>query len=424
MGDLVPSNDKFGCKYWAFCVVLIIPFSMYSLGISSVTLSEWSMIFGVLLFLVEKRNKLTIGYDLSLFLKAMFVFFTLSIVSHIIQISDLKTEFIFRHLRLALSILFILIAYNTIDKLVLLRMLRNITIVAAIYVLLQYIFFHVLGIYLPNKLLPLPVFRETGEEVMLLFEKYYFRAYGFFTEPSYFAKFCIPGFAYCLYGWGKNHLDYFGLALISTAVFCSTSMQGIVLTVFMCILSVILKNDLKKIKINKLVIGIILVLFITLIILGISQQREIDFIARRLAILSEMNFGTGGSISYRLLRGYYVFDQLPWYFQFFGIGFGNLAEYVLENGIYTPFDKSIYSSATVAGYVNGISYILICGGVVGFSVFVYLFYKIYKRSNDVNQIILLTYLLSLFSGGGIFNSFMVYILSIVFIGNNCSKEFH
>lgn len=419
MTDIIISKEKFSCKYWTLCLLLIIPFSMYSAGLPSIRLPELLMFFGIVLFYFVKKGKVLISYDLNLFLQMMIVLFLLSVVSSVVRM-DLQPVFILRYLRLVLYVLFIVIAYTMIDKPVLLKLLRIITVVSASYVILQYLTYHVFGIVLPNNLLPLPVSRETMEEVSTSFEKYYFRAYGFFTEPSYFAKFIVPGFAYSLYGWNQKKVDYFSCILIAVAVFCSTSLQGIVFIIFMILFrgSYLLHNKhIPVVVIRRVLLFLFLLLFFLWVF---SQYKGWDYILLRFDKLLAFDFRSGGSMSLRLLRGYYVYDQLPWVFQIIGLGFGGIADYIIANNIYTPYDASIYSNATVAGYVNGISYILITGGGIGFIVFAYCYLKIYNYSNTVNKIILLTYLLMLFSGGGIFTITMCYFLGIVFIGNKHS----
>jgi hypothetical protein len=391
---------------------------MYTLGISSVTLTEWSLLFGFLFFLFEKKGRMIIGHDLSIFLKAMIFMFFLSTISHIFQ-RDMQNIFIVRNLRLVMYILFIIIAYNMIDKELLLKFLRIVSIIACMYVLVQYLAYHVGGIYLTNQILPLPVNREVSEDIMELYDKYYFRASGFFAEPSYFAKFLIPCFAYCLNGWDNKELDYFCGLLIIVTVFFSTSLQGIIIIAFMISIELIRILHRKKISSIKIMQALIVLLFLGLVFVLFTKNEVLEHIFLRLVNLISLNIGINSSVSYRLFRGYYVFEQLPWYFQIFGIGFGGLAEYVLSNNIFTPFDASVYVSTTAAGYVNGISSILINVGIIGFSVFVFCFYRIYKLSSLTNKLILLAYLLCLFSGGGIFNLYMVYIFSIVFIGNRC-----
>ena len=419
MADINIPKAKFSCKYWTLCLLLIIPFSMYYIGVTSFKLPELLMILGILLFFFVNKGRILISYDLGLFLQMMIILFFLSVISSVARM-DLQPASIIRHLRLALYVFFIVIAYVMIEKPVLLKLLRIITIISASYVLVQYFTYFVSGIALPNNLLPLPVSRETVEEFSTTFEKYYFRAFGFFAEPSFFAKFIIPGFAYSLYGWDKKKIDYFSCILIAVAIFCSTSLQGIVFIIFMVLCRG--RHFLHNKRVSVVVIRRMLffVLFLLFFLYFFSQYKGWDYILLRFDNLLSFDFRAGGSMSFRLLRGYFVYDQLPLLFQIIGLGFGGIADYIIANNIYTPFDVSIYANATAAAYVNGISYVLITGGIFGFIVFAYYYYKIYNHANTVNKLILLTYLLMLFSGGGIFNITMCYFFAFVFIGNKCS----
>ncbi len=416
-------SEGFLDKYWAICIVTIPIISMYTLGISTITVSEWIMLVGAGAFLLYSKGKVWVDDNIKPFLWFIIVVFAFTMLSQSIQMG-FESIVIIRNIRLIMYVVFILVAYNIVETTTLLKVLRVISVVAAVYVLLQFVFYKVLGIYLPSHILPLPTSREENIEVITdMYNRYYFRAYGFFAEPSNVGKFLLPGLAYSLYGWGKdyNKIDYKMTSLIVAAIICSTSMQGIICMVILLAYRFITALKGRYLSKRSLFGGILLSAIMVILFFFFSRQQGFEQVISRFLNLKNGTYIVGGSFSLRLFRGYLVFWQLPFLFKVFGIGYGGLTEYIITNQITTKHD-SYYSSFTASGYVNGISLVLCSVGIIGFIVFCWFIIRLFQRINPINKLILIAYVLLLLSGGGIFDHLMVFYLSILFVGEKVLAE--
>ena len=417
MPELRQPNNTLS-SYWAMGLMLIIPLSMYTLGITTVTLSEWILLFGSFLFILYRKGKVCIDKNIKGFLFFMLLFFLLTMLDHFIQMR-FQSRVIIRNIRVFLCVMYIVVAYNAVTWKTLNRLIRIFAMIASFYIIIQFLAYSLAKVYLPSHLLPLPTSREEDIALnSLLYSKYYFRGSGFFAEPSYAIKFLLPCFVYSLFGWTdeKNTIDYKRALIIAAAILCTTSMQGIVCMVIVVIIRMMSFLSDHKVSVRRVILSMGLALGALLLFYLFSRQQGYTLISNRFATVYLGTFNKGGSASLRLFRGYYVFGEFPFVQKIAGIGYGGLTEYIKTNGITTIHD-SIYTTDSAIGYVNGISMVLCSVGIVGFAFFVYFIVRLFKNSTRISRLILLSYIIMLLSGGGVFDLLMVYYLSIVFIEN-------
>lgn len=122
--------------------------------------------------------------------------------------------------------------------------------------------------------------------------------------------------------------------------------------------------------INKMFV--VIVILIAFVVIAVCTS-IIQSVLYRLGTTGESGSTTG---SLRLLRGLSIFAQLPTIHKIFGVGLGDLANYLIQNNITTPYDTDLKPGNE---YMNTLSYILVTTGYLGFSIFLSFVVSIYVK---------------------------------------------
>jgi len=290
-------------------------------------------------------------------------------------------------------------------------------LVISLYIIAQWATYNVIGVLLPFKVLPFAFSRDISAEAILsIASRYYFRPLGIFVESGYAAHFLLPGLAFFLFGYPeKNAYDIGKVILILAAIFLTTSSQGIVLALFL--VSVYVLQRFRSVAgpaglLKVLFVVVILAFLLTLLLSLNSVQMALR---SRLVLPGEARVGS--STSLRLYRGFALFSELPISFKILGVGHGNLDSFVVRRGLVTQFDTGIYTEAnTAAGYVNGISSVLLYYGFSGGILLVLLVIQLFGHTLGVFRVILLVYVALNFIAGALFGITMVFYMALIYAG--------
>ncbi|MEG1946364.1 MAG: hypothetical protein RR139_04630 [Lachnospiraceae bacterium] len=184
-----------------------------------------------------------------------------------------------------------------------------------------------------------------------------YRASAFFLEPASFAGYALPWLFLSLFNINrKNSLKNFFLVLfISMSICLTTSSLGIlgVLIAWCAYVEVSLFNSGRK----KLLVTIPILLCVGIYVynLDIVQAQ----IMSKMYSMNDLSRST--SLSLRLLRGKYCFEELDNIHQIFGCGYGVLYQYFMQNNISTVLDRA----DLVVTYMNGMSLMFCSVGIIG-----------------------------------------------------------
>lgn len=208
------------------------------------------------------------------------------------------------------------------------------------------------------------------------------RPSNFFLEPAQFAQFAAIVLICNLFLAPEPRVV--SAIITSISVFTSFSAVGIVLTVFLWVvwfIHVSKYNSTKYYCMAALIIIVATVYFL-------NNEVLINAVMYRIGTTGEAGSTTG---SLRLLRGIAIFRQLPVLYQVFGVGFGTLGQYLLNNSVSTIYDVSLEIGTE---YMNSLSYILVNTGVIGFTLFGAFVISIAVKFREYDQrIILLEWLI-------------------------------
>lgn len=421
----VAEGNSIGEQLCDIAIVLCPFFFQYQSLIPGITLGELLLVFACVPSIIKYCRNWTVDKT-KIIVAYYFCSLTLSFV--IILISDLQftgvsmMEVMTRWIRYGTYVVFFVTFIDnyrcTVNALIL---YRKFCLVAAVYTILQTVFYYAFGVVLPIKILPFP-WNRTNAEVLDFFQNYYFRGFGPFIEPSDLAKFLLPGLAFSLYGWeytisGKKSSSSLDTVIILAAILCSTSVQGILIAGVTCLCFLLSNNSISPKK-----KAAFLILFMLVVLWLFTSDQFSAPLSRITGLLSGEKQGYSSGM--RLFRGFAYWGQLPVINKLVGVGLGCVGEFAYENNIVTEFDHYLRTLPNLE-YGSGISLVLVQSGLIGFSFFISFVYSAWKRINHVNKSILIQLIMILASGSGflsVHTFFCCYLLFFERTSKNGDKR--
>ncbi len=342
------------------------------------------------------------------FLLCLSITICLLFVSSIINVS---AEFHFNSLVFMIIIVAIVLGckWGAVDHKVLIKSYLFLSLLSCIYLLFQFVIFKTLSVYLPAKLLPLESieFYDASSDYYLTGT---FRPQSFFSEPSVFADFVIPSFAFFVFAKKKTFKVFVSLIVIGLSVLLSTSTMGLASIAIILLFYIWSKN---KKSFFKLVVALSLLALVGIVIVNTNQYASKVF-------NDLMANGLGsGKIRIRVMRGFAVFYNLPSAYQIFGCGVGNGDYYIRTFNIVTKYESQW--GEEIVEYFNALSSCLIYGGIIAtipyFLCHVFLFCQ--SRSY-ISKSLVLTLFLMLFTSSIFFSTNYLFVIVLVYSFNSTS----
>lgn len=265
----------------------------------------------------------------------------------------------------------------------------RISLLAVVYIVIQYIAYNLFEYYLVGYLPFLEVYQAGYEGVDYLskFEMQFFRPTSFFLEPAHCSRFLIIGLVLVLFKRRIRRRDYIFAVMIAMGILLTTSGQGYIMVaiVFLCF---VFFNPYKKLSITKFgrALGLLSLAAIFILIVYFST----DIIQNTFSRI--FNDTSTGAVSARLGTLTEILDEEPLYL-IFGHGYGAV-----------PYENA---------WMSGITYVLYGSGIIGLLILLSFFIKSIFVKKTANKIIALVFLFLFFTDDA-FNSYMTVIyLSII-----------
>ncbi len=368
-----------------FIVAIYPVLSIYATpGFSLLGLHELvSIIFTVFFFMKKKCNCIIQRSEL------IYILFSLySIVFSVIMTFFIKDatgfDMLFRLLRNLLQVVLIAwVGKELFDFGIFFQFYKKIGILSSAFLIIQYIAFMKFGkvIYwlIPGMDLNYTIINEAAYYAHYI-GKYYHpgsgvRVTGGFTEPTGFAAFVLPLLALLLIelhqemniGKQKKTSIIGAVILVTVSLLISTSATGIICT-FAIYIIFIMKFFYRKNKKMIVLLPLFFIFILIVVVIQILTNPELQSLASR---LSEINLDKGAtSGNQRIIRGFAVWNALPFMMKIFGTGFGNISSCLTSYEISTPYDPE-YGSA----YMNAVAEIMVSTGLVGMLLFIGMVWK-------------------------------------------------
>lgn len=301
-----------------------------------------------------------------------------------------------------LFLLYLIIFSNIIEKNLFLRYYKIVVCIAVFFFLFQEFVYYTSG-YRISGIIPFldfSFYQDGSTADMVEFQQNTNRSSSFFMEPAMFAQFLLPALVINMKYTKKNFAAFCGLVLVFLLL-----RSGIGLLALGCCCTVLifrfLINDLTK----KIIFRLSIVLIILCIGLYAVKTEYVQELLNRSSEFEASENETSGFV--RVIRGYYLFNDLKMGQKFFGVGTKNL-ETVIDDSRYAFMfgDEEVY--------LNGIQAILVGGGYLGLSLFLIMLCGIGHKVDFTGKMILWIFLVISLAAATYLSSLMLLYLILAF----------
>lgn len=397
---------KIICFFTIFAFLLFPILDEYKGIGDALSFGEVFLIFCSLIFIIFKQ-RITINFLNKSIILLILLFSLLTCLDFVINENLILNDSIFLLIRMFMYMIFIIIMSKSIDIDKTIRIYEFICLFLCIFLFFQYVtyylFDNITSSYLPFFEIKSSLINYANRDMSYVYS-IGFRPSSLFSEPAKLVQFLTPYLILLLFN-GKRFKNYFIKILFVTLSFVlSTSFMGflILVSVYFLYFFNAIKNGISKKKFVVLIglITLICLLFFCSEIIEENVARMINGITKSASI---------SSAGLRLLRGWEIYYKLPFLNKIIGVGFGQVANFLLGNNI------SIYFGGgySYGEYMNTISYVLNCSGIVG--AIGYLTYLRILYSNSclwVRQLIIIIFIIGF---GGSFLVTPTWVFFMIFI---------
>lgn len=393
-------------------IVLFPILNIYSIGIPSVGIGDgMAVLFLLYLTAIRQPIKTTEYHYYSLF------FLYIIIISLFLTVFNMNYSFsetVIKCFKFAVYTYFaICLSNDYLDVPKCFKWYINISLIASLYLIIQYLMESFMSIVLPMTIpfLYLMYGNITGREYesvylpnIIKYEQY--RASGFFLEPAQFCQYVIISVVILLcYKDGIKHRKL-KLLIISLAILFSFSAIGYYMLIATFVSWYIL-NAKRKMTIRNMLLGIIGV------VAGIIVSIKSGAWSSAMERVDTISYSHAATGNMRLLRGVIAYREFPFFYKVFGIGAGNYSAFINQYNIHTFIDNVIDRNIE---YMSAISTVLVYGGIIGIFLYVGALTEMVKKASKIQKIFFVVFLILIIST----NSFLsaIYVAFIVLITNS------
>ena len=346
-----------------FCISLVLSIvgNVYHVGNTNLGYGELILFFSMAFCLIVSKGKALLGNKANPYF-VFFITYSLLITfinAFLYRSSISMTKTAVRLLRDGFYIVTIFVfskSFFSADYTK--RIFKYFCIVLSCYIIIQFVFYVLFGIYVPGLIDGLPIDAGTASDYKakaLSDAKIlgFIRPNGFLGEPAQCAHVLSLGLLLALIST-PNKASKICALLFSVAMVCTTSLNAIILLLFDFVVFF-----LKRLRTanSESQFGT-LVSFVFVLTLIVISYNSLPFVQTVVSRLSNLGTTTNGSVAIRVLRGPVFYLAMPLTGKLFGIGFGNFVGYREAVGLWTAYEETVE-------YFGMNAYILISTGLVG-----------------------------------------------------------
>jgi hypothetical protein len=260
------------------------------------------------------------------------------------------------------------------------KLLSNVTVIVAVYAIIQYVASHLYELNLPNTFGPVK-----QEGVIYEAINFEYRPSSFLPEPSSATYFMVPYLCYSLFSVeSKRDKWCFQKALlISLGILCTTSGQGLLILIVCWSIWIILaiwKSTSLSLK--------RLVIFLLFGLIALSQI-DLNFTIDRITTEDRMNAIDARSEGYDLIKTIPIGELI------YGKGFGN-------------YDEEVFFSSFAS--------IIFCTGIINLILVVIMYFHFFVKGDLFSKMLVICSLV-LMSGGGVYTATYICFYYPLLISN-------
>lgn len=412
----------------SYSIVLLPLLGQYGFMTKSLTLADIVLIpLLILIFLINGKNK-----KVSIIDKRIFIFFVWYIFSAIMMsliISELNIfSSIMSTIRCfiySLAILCFSSDFIDIDKT--LSLYTKVVLFLSCIIFVQVIIYKITGNIKPwvinSKYFPAVFVNDdyfSGGYLVQLGGST-FRASSLFSEPALFAQYVSPCLILNIFKDGKK--NYWFLIMVTIATLLTKSANGMVYVIVAWIFTIFYLLYLQFKKKNRYIKSkYLIIIFVILIIFPFIYSNVYNYLVKgdnslfsRLLEINDTRGESSGSM--RVMRGWHVYSGLKLHEKIFGIGNGNIEEYLdCHSGIVPTFTQA-YN-----GYMSGLSGIFVNSGLIGGILFFVWWITNFINDNKMSKALLLFLLVYLIASNSLFTLNFLLVLVLVITNNQIEEK--
>lgn len=396
--------------------------NQYSIG--SLPFGDLISLFYIVLFVFFFKNKLDINFSRSskiFFIFLLYVFLSLPLLLIIkaeIDFFDIFTKSF--HLILY-SVFAFIVAKKMCDLRLLSYLVKKISIFCSYILIIEQIlsvFFHV-RLYLLIPFLRLNYALKSYDDYVrtysyvLKFQSY--RPTAIFLEPSHACMYVIIGLAIILSQTNKSKSDFIHIFVIVLSIICSYSTSGMLCGLF-CIsyYAFFVKSINKKEVYFKC--GVVTICLLGVLFVVVGNEDIFKTLYGRIEKIGTDMYDSSGNR--RVLRGLYVWNDMPMITKLFGTGLGCLLQDIANNNIMVLTDteyieemNTVFCTMSTFGLTGSILYFT--------SIIKNLFYK---QSTNLQRMVIVSYLFSCFYSNWIYHAVIILYYIFIFYDDDYINE--
>ena len=409
-------NNKTQIKKWYSAIIVLLPIlNIYSAGISSLGIGDVFCVIIIVFLLLKNKGKVRISernYG-----RFALYFLLISFILAIVINEYSMRQFILKGLRfLVYTILIICYGKDSFDAEFGFDFYINVSVIAAVYLILQYIFKTFFSVTLPMTIpyLKLLYTDSTGaiynEELLNMYSIFGYRAPGFFKEPSHFCQYVSLSVALLLFRPSLKARRNILITIIVAAIIVSYSAIGYISLIVTIVFWFIFSFRDRRLTNNIL---IMVIGTVSLVWLSVASGAYSSAVSR----IQTINYTYAATGNLRLLRGFYVYKEMPTLFKIIGIGCGNYSAFIDKFGIQTFFDGRVDKHVE---YMSAISCVLVNSGIIGIGLFFAGLIEIFRKTNLIQKILFVNFIILLVATSSFFSA--IYVLYMVFLVADMSSS--
>lgn len=396
-----------------FTLMLVIMPIVNQYAISTLFFMDFIALIGIFLFFLQGHHSIKANYAMIIYV--MYIIIDTALYSSYLNGIPTMTVVIRTFRVIILYFFFYFISSEYFDTVFAFKVYTKIVYTATIVIIVQIFWYYITGNVI-NILIPeVPINYgnfETSSDLMHSWSVNasigYYRPCSFFLEPAMQAQYVLPWLAISLVMkrdiLGKNNM--LKMILVTLGICCTTSSLGILCAAVLWLVNCCVDISKKDKDVNSKRMLAVPFLLICLLLITNMGIVNVDIFGK----LSKITDDTGGSTTWRLIRGAYCFNDMPFINKIIGCGYGNISTFFTQYGITTIYDKNL----TVNSYMNA-GFTLICSlGLIGFVLYMLAMRKtLFLNMNYMKFSLLICFVILVFTSS-IFDS-GIYFLIVLFL---------
>lgn len=393
---------------YTILIILMPILNIYSFGVNNLGIGDLLATILFLLLFISSRGKISLNNNKYGYFAFYFVFVSFCLLFLLPEYS--LWQFFSKCFRFGLyTALIFCFAKNRFNVKFGIKIYIYVSAFAAIYLIIQYFCKTFFSISLPILIPFLNVMFSdlTGEayseRLLNMYSLFGYRAPGFFMEPAHFCQYVMPSVVVLLFCTISGVKRNIALLLMITSIILSYSAIGFVslVSTFLIWYFYTFKQRLISNNLIVLILGLTAAVYISIATGAFASALS------RIETIQSTQAATG---NLRLLRGFYVYNEVPLVYKIIGIGCGNYSAFIDKFNINTFFDLRIdrYSE-----YMSTISTVLLNSGVIGIVLYINSLISIYRKTSIMQKVLFVDFIIIITATSSFFSA--LYVFYMVFL---------